>query len=51
MSRQTNRFIKRQLPWTTVIFLPKRSPNLNPVDKGEQEKEKDVCANHNCGTE
>ena len=50
VSRQTKQFIKSQLDWLTVIFLPKRSPNLNPVDKGE-EKEKDVCANHNCGTE
>ena len=32
VSRQTKQFIENQLEWLTVIFLPKRSPNLNPVE-------------------
>jgi len=31
--------IKSQLHWLTVIFLPKRSPNLNHRDEGEQKFE------------
>ena len=32
VSRKTKQFIENQLHWLTVIFLPKRSPNLNPVE-------------------
>jgi transposase len=33
VSRKTKQFIeKNQSEWLTVIFLPKRSPNLNPVE-------------------
>ena len=32
VSRKTKQFIEKQLDWLTVIFLPKRSPNLNPVE-------------------
>ena len=36
----------------TVIFLPKRSPNLNPVEtRVNRNLKKDVCANHNYPTE
>jgi hypothetical protein len=36
----------------TVIFLPKRSPNLNPVEiRVNRNLKKDVCANHNYLTE
>jgi hypothetical protein len=36
----------------TEIFLPKRSPNLNPVEtRVNRKQKKDVCANHNYGTE
>jgi hypothetical protein len=38
--------------WLTVIFLPKRSPNLNPVEtRVNRNLKKGVCANHNYGTE
>jgi len=44
--------IQNQLHWLTVIFLPKRSPNLNPVEtRVNRNLKKDVCANHNYGTE
>ena len=41
VSRKTKQFIENQLHWLTVIFLPKRSPNLNPVETrvGEQKFE------------
>jgi transposase len=32
VSRKTKQFIENQLDWLTVIFLPKRFPNLNPVE-------------------
>ncbi len=33
VSRKTKQFIEEnQSEWLTVIFLPKRSPNLNPVE-------------------
>ncbi len=31
VSRKTKQFVEKQSNWLTVIFLPKRSPNLNPV--------------------
>ena len=41
-----------QSDWLTVIFLPKRSPNLNPVEtRVNRNLKKDVCANHNYVTE
>ena len=52
VSRQTKQFIDNQLDWLTVIFLPKRSPNLNPVEtRVNRNLKKDVCANHNYVTE
>ena len=52
VSRQTKQFIENQLHWLTVIFLPKRSPYLNPVEtRVNRNLKKDVCANHNYGTE
>jgi hypothetical protein len=52
VSRETKQFIENQLHWLTVIFLPKRSPNLNPVEtRVNRNLKKDVCANHNYGTE
>ena len=48
VSRKTKQFIENQLHWLTVIFLPKRSPNLNPVEtRVNRNLKKDVCANHN----
>lgn len=34
ISRKTKYFLNKQAQWLTVIYLPKRSPNLNPVEKG-----------------
>ncbi len=51
VSRKTKQFIENQLHWLTVIFLPKRSPNLNPETRVNRNLKKDVCANHNYGTE
>jgi hypothetical protein len=52
VSRQTKQFIDNQLDWLTVIFLPKRSPNLNLVEtRVNRNLKKDVCANHNYVTE
>ena len=51
VSKKTKQFIENQ-EWLTVIFLPKRSPNLNPVEtKVNRNLKKDVYANHNYGTE
>ena len=47
VSRKTKQFIENQLHWLTVIFLPKRSPNLNPVEtRINRNLKKDICANH-----
>ena len=52
VSRKTKQFIENQLDWLTVIFLPKRSPSLNPVEtRVNRNLKKDICANHNYGTE
>ena len=52
VSKKTKQFIEKQLDWLTVIFLPKRSPNLNPVEtRINRNLKKDICANHNYGTE
>ena len=51
-SRKTKHFTDSQSDWLTVIFLPKRSPNLNPVEtRINRNLKKDVCANHNHVTE
>ncbi|HET7345476.1 MAG TPA: transposase [Nitrososphaeraceae archaeon] len=54
VSRKTKQFVedKQSEDWLTVIFLPKRTPNLNPVEtKVNRNLKKDVCANHNYKTE
>jgi hypothetical protein len=52
VSRKTKHFTDSQSDWLTVIFLPKRSPNLNPVEtRINRNLKKDVCANHNHVTE
>jgi hypothetical protein len=53
VSRKTKQFVEKQSEdWLTVIFLPNRSPNLNPVETGvNRNLKKDVCANHNYETE
>lgn len=50
VSKKTKQFLQKQSEWLTVIFLPKRSPNLNPVESRiNRNLKKDVCANHNYG--
>jgi len=52
VSRKTKQFIENQLHWLTVIFLPKRSPYLNPVEtRINRNLKKDICTNHNYETE
>ncbi len=50
VSRKTKQFVEKQSNWLTVIFLPNRSPNLNPVET-RVNRNLDVCANHNYETE
>lgn len=52
VSRKTKQFMYKQSDWLTVIFLPKHSPNLNPVEtRINRNLKKDICANHDYGTE
>jgi transposase len=51
LSRRTKQFVEKQSNWLIIIFLPKRSPNLNPVEiRVNRNLKKDVCANHNYET-
>jgi transposase len=48
ISRKTKYFLNKQAQWLTVIYLPKRSPNLNPVEtKVNRNLKKDICSNCN----
>jgi len=41
-------FLEKQSDSLPTIFLPKCSPNLNPVEiRANRNLKKDVCANHN----
>jgi transposase len=52
VSRKTKYFLNKQAQWLTIIYLPKRSPNLNPVEtKVNRNLKKDICANHNYQSE
>ena len=52
VSKKTKYFLNKQAQWLTVIFLPKRSPNLNTVEtKVNRNLKKDICANHNYQSE
>jgi len=52
VSRKARHYTDSQSHWLTIIFLPKRSPNLNPVEtRVNRNLKKDVCANHDYGTE
>jgi transposase len=52
VSRKTKQFIEKQSDWLTIKFLPKRSPNLNPVEtRVNRNLKKNVCANHDYETE
>lgn len=47
VSKKSTKYIKSQSEWLTVIYLPKRSPFLNPVEtKVNRNLKKDVCANY-----
>ena len=51
LSRRTKQFVEKQSNWLTIIFLPKRSPNLNPVKiRVNRNLKKDLRANHNYET-
>jgi len=48
ISRKTKSFLTKQAQWLTVIYLPKRSPNLNPVETiVNRHLKKDIYANYN----
>lgn len=52
ISRKTKYFLNKQDQWLTVIHLPKRSPNLNPVEtKVNRNLKKDICSNNNYRSE
>jgi hypothetical protein len=52
VSRKTKYFLNKQAQWLNVIYLPKRSPNLNPVEtKVNRNLKKDTCANYNYQSE
>jgi len=54
VSRKTKQFIEEenQSDWLTTIFLPKRSPNLNPVEtRINRNLKKNVCANYDYETD
>jgi transposase len=48
VSRKTKQFVEKQSNWLTTIFLPRRSPNLNPVETrvNRNLKKDGVCSNH-----
>jgi hypothetical protein len=50
--RQSLKVMVERLDWLTGVFLPKRSPYLNPVEtRINRNLKKDICANHNYGLE
>ena len=52
ISRKTKSFLTKQAQWLTVIYLPKRSPNLNPVETiVNRNLKKDIYANYNYQSE
>jgi transposase len=52
VSKKTKRHIERQSEWLTVVYLPKRSPFLNPVEtRINRNLKKDICANYCYETE
>ena len=52
VSKKTKRYIERQSGWLTVVYLPKRSPYLNPVEtRINRNLKKDICANYTYETE
>lgn len=52
VSKKTKRYIERQSEWLTAVYLPKRSPYLNPVEtRINRNMKKDICANYCYETE
>ena len=52
VSKKTRQYVERQSEWLTVVYLPKRSPFLNPVEtKVNRNLKKDICANYVYETE
>lgn len=52
VSKKTRRYIEEQSEWLTAVYLPKRSPFLNPVEtKVNRNLKKDICANYCYETE
>ena len=46
ISRMVHEYIKKQINWLTIIYLPKKSPYLNPNErKVNQQIKSYVCAN------
>ena len=51
-SKKTAGYMERQSEWLTVVYLPKRSPFLNPVEtRVNRNLKKDICANYCYETE
>ncbi len=51
ISKKTKRYIETQSKWLTAVYLPKRSPFLNPVEtKVNRNLKKDICANYSYET-
>lgn len=47
VSKKTRQYAEKQSEWLTIVYLPKRSPFLNPVEtKVNRNLKKDVCANY-----
>ncbi len=52
VSKKTTGYMERQSEWLTVVYLPKRSPFLNPVEtRVNRNLKKDICANYCYETE
>ena len=52
VSKKTRQYVERQSEWLTVVYLPKRSPFLNPVEtRINRNIKKDICANYCYETE
>jgi hypothetical protein len=50
--RMLTEYMEQQSGWFTVVYLPKRSPFLNPVEsKINRNLKKDICANYCYETE
>ncbi len=52
VSKEATGYVERQSEWLTVVYLPKRSPYLNPVETTiNRNLKKDICANYCYETE